>query len=59
MVYGYPTGGCCVVCLGALKSGCVSCDSVVSPIGLSLAWTSLYFREELCNCNANLHRHGN
>ena len=59
MVYGYPTGGCYVVCLGALKSGCVSCGSVVSSMGLSLARTSLYFREELCNCYIDLHKHGN
>ena len=26
MVFGYSTGSCCVVCLGALKSDCVSFD---------------------------------
>ena len=46
-MYGYPTNGCCVVCLGALKSDGVSPNWVVSSVGLSLARTSLCFREGL------------
>ena len=36
-----------MVCLGALKSDCVSPNWVVSSVGLSLAQTSLCFREGL------------
>ena len=53
MVCGYSAGGCCVVCLSAFKSGCVSSDWVVLSVGFSFARTSLLFREGLIISKCN------